>query len=483
MSVKSCNEEWTEQKLRQLFEKSSDVQIHMFHSLMLLYAEGLCDSSQLSKVIYPELNRIFQENKVESIVCEQLLGPLPIHRFEQETEEEIIKSVFQGDLVILCTTENVLFKLHINNRPERSPEESSIEISIKGPRDGFVEDIAINVALIRKRIRSTSLCCEPFLLGKRTQTKVRLLYIDDILAPAILQEVRTRLNNIDVDGLFSINQLEEALGDIKYPLFPLLDSTGRPDFAVNSLLAGRFVIIIDGNPLVLVGPATLGLILKSPEDIHFSFQYISFARLIRLFSFWFAILLPGLWVALTAFHQDQIPFRLMATMAVSRLGLPLPAQLEMFVLLLLLEIFREAGVRLPSSIGQTLTVIGALVIGDAAIRSGFISPSVVVVGAITAVMGVTLVNQTLSTIVSVLRFSIFLLSSILGMYGLILGLILLLFYMARLRSFGVAYFVPLSPLNIKELPWAYLRLPWSWLKYRPESLNPTDPDHKGDEEH
>jgi hypothetical protein len=307
------------------------------------------------------------------------------------------------------------------------------------------------------------------------------MYFDDILSPNILKEVRARLNKIDVDGVYSINQLEEALADVKYPLFPLLDSSGRPDFAVSSLLAGRFVIIIDGNPLVLVGPATFGLILKSPEDVHFSFQYVSFARLIRVLSFWLAVLLPGFWVALTAFHQDQIPFRLMATVSVARLGLPLSAQMEMFVLLLLLEIFREAGVRLPSSIGQTLTVIGALVIGDAAIRAGLVSPSVVVVGALTAIMGVTLVNQTLSTVVSVIRFSIFAVSAIVGMYGLILGLIMLLFYMSRLQSFGVPYLAPLSPPYIRDILRGYLRLPWSKMRFRPKALHPGDPDHQGED--
>jgi hypothetical protein len=247
---------------------------------------------------------------------------------------------------------------------------------------------------------------------------------------------------------------------------------------VNALLAGRFVLIIDGNPLTLVGPATFNIIMKSPEDMHFGFLYVSFVRLIRLFSFWMSILLPGLWVALTAFHQDQIPFQLMATVASSRQGLPFSAQMEMFILLLLLEIFREAGVRLPSAIGQTLTVIGALVIGDAAIRAGLVSPSVVVVGSITAVMGVTLVNQTLSSIVSVLRFFMFLISSFIGMYGLILAMILLLFYMSRIKSFGVPYLAPISPLNSKDILKAYVRLPWSKMRNRPAVLDPIDPDHQ-----
>ncbi|WP_052339238.1 spore germination protein [Gorillibacterium massiliense] len=479
----------SEQTLRDLFSASSDVHLQVFHyhnqetssDIMLIYSEGLCDSSQIVKTVLPELNQHFLKDSFGSLLSEQSSYFLPLTRFEGGgTKQQIEEAVFEGNLVLVFLNENTLFKLNLSRRPERTPEESSTEISIKGPKDGFVESYVTNIALIRKRIRSTSLCCESFILGKRTRTKVGLLYFQDILNPSILKEVRARISKIDVDAIYSNNQLEEALADVKYPLFPLIDSSGRPDYAVSSLLAGRFVIVVDGNPMVLIGPTTFALILKSPEDVHFSFQYVSFARIIRILSFWLSILLPGFWVALTAFHQDQIPFRLMATIAVSRLGLPLSAQMEMFLLLLLLEIFREAGVRLPSSIGQTLTVIGGLVIGDAAIRAGLVSPSVVVVGAITAVMGVTLVNQTLSTTTSVIRFVFFMVSSFIGMYGLICCLLLLLIYMARLRSFGVPYLAPLSPPNMKDILPGYLRLPWSKMRTRPKSIHPVDPDHQGE---
>jgi hypothetical protein len=483
-----CAQAWTEPRLRLLFDRCSDVQMQHYRFaehdpssvLLMIYSDGLCDSSLIGKVVLPELNRAYEANGFEHLRHCRVYGALPLDALEEDTsEEQIMDAVFQGDLVIAFLETNALYKLNISRRPERTPEESTTEISIKGPKDGFVEDLTVNVALIRKRIRSNTLCCETSILGRRTRTKICLLYIRDILSPDTLKEIRARLGKIDVDGIYSIGQLEEALSDVNYSLFPLIDFTGRPDYAVSSLLAGRFVLIVDGNPLVLIAPATFALILKSPEDIHFNFQYVSFARLIRIFSFWMSLLLPGFWVALSAFHQDQIPFRLMATISVARIGLPLSAQMEMFLLLLLMEIFREAGVRLPSSIGQTLTVIGGLVIGDAAIRAGLVSPSVVVVGAITAVMGVTLVNQTLSTSVSVIRLGIFIASSIIGMYGLLLSLILLLFYMSRLKSFGVPYLAPLSPFIFKDLFKGFMRLPWSKMRNRPQALHPIDPDHKG----
>lgn len=488
--VPDTGESWTGHRLRKLFEDASDVQLHAYRfgeddgavDVLLLYSEGLCDSLQIMKTVLPDLNRMYEVNGLRQLRRAQMSNRLPFATFEGEiTDEHIAEAVFQGDLVLVFPDTNDVYRLPICNRPERSPEESSVEISIKGPKDGFVEDLTVNVALIRKRIRSTSLCSETSVMGRRTRTKVSLLYIRDIISPSVLAEVRRRLARIDVDGIYSISQFEEALGDAKYSLFPLLDFTGRPDYVVSSLLAGRFVIVVDGNPMVLIGPVTFELIMKSPEDIHFHFVYVSFTRLIRILGFWLSVLLPGFWVSLSAFHQDQIPFRFMATISVARLGLPLSAQMEMFLLLVLLEIFREAGLRLPSSIGQTLTVVGGFIIGDAAIRAGLVSPSVVVVGSITAVTGATLVNQSLGSVVSVIRFTIFLISSFVGMFGFILSLIVLLFYLSRLKSFGVPYLSPLSPPILRDMPKAYLRLPWSKMAARPQTLDTVDSDRqKGD---
>ncbi|WP_438350467.1 spore germination protein [Paenibacillus sp. FA6] len=480
---------WSEQKLRDLFEKSKDIITftHQFDesessTVVLIYSEGTVESSLISRTVLPELQSLYRENNEFVVHKGKMFGELQLEPLENNASEDTLCGLlFEGNLIILVPHVNSFFTFNMSKLPQRSPEESSTEISIKGPKDGFVESIVVNIALIRKRIRSKSLCYEGYVLGTRTKTKVGLLYFDDIISPKILKEVKRRLDNIDVDGIYSIGQLEEMLSDSKYSLFPLLDFTGRPDFTVNCLLNGRFVIIIDGSPMVLIGPGTFTLLLKSPEDIHFNFYYVSFVRIIRAISFFLSILLPGFWVALTASHQDQIPFYLMATIATARLGIPFPVALEMFLLIILLEIFREAGVRLPSSIGQTLTVIGGLIIGDASIRAGLVSPSVVVVGAITAVSGVALVNQTLSSMVSIVRLGLFFLAALLGLYGLILGSILLVIYMSRLKSFGVPYLSPLSPPIYKDMIATLFRLPWIKTKDRPTDLHTIDSDHQGDD--
>lgn len=485
-SKRRSNEPWTEQRLRDVFARMSDVGFQSYQlneepqsRVLLLLAEGVSDSSMVGKVVLPGLANMYDDGLLDTSQKIKWTGDLPMNPIDSSAlPEEIVETVFRGSLLVFIPAVRMLYALDLADPPKRVPSESNTEISIKGPRDGFVEEIGTNVGLIRKRVKSDSLCYETFILGTRTKTRVGLLYFGDILNPAVLKEVRKRLQQIDIDGLYSIGQLEEMISDYKYSVLPLLDFTGRPDYALSSLLAGRFVILLDGNPFVLIGPSNLTLLLKSPEDIHFNFFYVSFARSIRFIGLLLTLLLPGVWVALMAFHQDQIPFRMMATISVSRLGLPMSPQMEFFILLLLLEIFREAGVRLPNSIGQTLTVVGGLVIGDAAIRAGLVSPSVVVVGAVTAVTGSTLVNQTLSTTVSIVRLFIFLLGCILGMYGVILGVILFAAYTSRLQSFGVPFMTPLSPLRIKELLSAFLRVPWKYIGKRPSSLGTIDSDHQ-----
>lgn len=480
---------WNFSRLNDLFAKSADIKVQMhrlsksnpYSEIVLVFADGLCESSQIGRMILPELYDMYEKDGLPSKKGEMLAGKLPLSLLKTNAPSSAIEeAVFQGSVVLFLPHTNELYTMDISNMPKRTPEESTTEISVKGPKDGFTEDISTNVALIRKRIRSTTLCNETYVMGRRTRTRVSLLYIADIISPKLLEEVKKRLSKIDMDGLYTASQLEELLSDSKYSLLPLIDFTGRPDYAVSSLINGRFIIIVDGNPMVLTGPGSLSLLMKSPEDIHFNYIYISFVRLIRVLSLVLSVALPGFWVALTAFHQDQLPYRMMATISVTRLGLPFSAQMELFLLLLLFEIFREAGIRLPTTIGQTLTVIGGLIIGDAAIRAGLVSPSSVVVGAITTVTGATLVNQSLTSVISVIRFTLFLIASFLGMYGLILGLILLLIYVSRLRTFGESYLAPVSPFRFKDFINSVIRLPWDKVKSRTSFLNPQDPDHQGE---
>ncbi len=483
---------WSYERLKQVFELSHDVRIDRISfddspssEIVFVFNTGLTDNSRIVDHIIPELNRTSQQTGLDKLGEKHIYGSLPLEPIDAGAEEEQLSDwIYSGDVILLIAETGNMFKIGVNKSPQRTPEESSTEVTIKGAKDGFTEDLQMNVALVRKRIRSNCLKYEQFIIGTRTRTRIALLYVDDILNADILKDVRSRLNKILVDGIFSSDQLKDLIEDRKYSMFPMMDYTGRPDKAVYGLLAGRFILIVDGNPMVLIGPANFFLQLKSPEDINFNFIYVAFTRLIRGASFGISMLLPGLWVTLTSFHPDQIPFRLMATVATTRLGIPFSAAVEMFILLFLLEIFREAGIRLPTTIGSTLTVVGGLIIGDASIRAGLVSPSVVVVGAITAVCSVTLVNQSLSAAVSFIRFLILLCSSMLGIMGFIISLLLLIIYMSSLRSFGIPYLAPVSPIIFKDFIPNLVPIPWRNRNRRPEKLQTIDSDRmRKDDEH
>ncbi|WP_284642092.1 spore germination protein [Paenibacillus silviterrae] len=460
-------ERWDEQRLRNFFAQSSDVQIHhhqlgesgRLHSVVLLYCEGMADTEQLNEHVLPSLNIMLSEQEpgllAETLSQNQLqLAALPFSPFQ-----DAVIRIYSGHLLLLFEKEQLLYSLDIAKLPQRTPEESSTEVSVKGPRDAFTEELAINTALIRKRIRSNSLCNESFQIGRRSNTRVSLMYIADVSDAAIVEEARSRLRRVDVDALLGSSQLEEMLADTKYPLFPLFDYIGRPDFVAQSLLRGRLVILVDGSPMVLIGPTNLTAILKSPEDMYLPFYFVSLERLLRLIGLLIAILLPGFWVALTSFHMDQLPFPLLATITSSKLGLPMSGSLDLYFMLGLFELFREAGLRLPRAVGQTVAVVGGLIVGDAAIQAGVTSPTTLVVSALTAVSSFTLVNQSLNGTVTVLRFFILACASALGMYGFFLGIFATVLYLSVQRSFGVSYLAPISPPFWKEWPQALLQLP------------------------
>lgn len=464
-----------------MFADSADVHMDRYELgkpdhgqiVYLIYAEGLTDAKPINEYVLPRLENF-------AIAAESGASPGP-SRMDWKTVDsmdEIANKVFDGQLVIYFEGRGDLYALDFANPPHRSPQDTNTEISIKGPRDGFIEDLTINVALIRKRLRTQSLCCETYTIGKRSRSRVALLYIRDIANPEIIGEAKRRLQAIDIDALLGAGQLEMLLADQSTSLFPLLDYSGRPDFTADCLILGRFALLVDGSPLAVIAPTNLTVLLKSPEDLHFPYYFSSMGVLMRLLGLVISLLLPGFWVALSAYNMEQIPYPLLATIALSRIGLPFPGPLEAFMMVGMFELFREAGERLPKAVGQTVAVVGGIIVGDAAIRAGLASPTLLVVTSITAVASFTLVNQSLFGSVSVLRFFVLVCSSVLGMYGFILSVIAILLYLSKLKSFGVPFLAPLSPLIPKDLLPALIRRPWSTILRRPVILKTTDKTRK-----
>ncbi|MBT2686749.1 spore germination protein [Bacillus sp. ISL-47] len=455
-------------QLKEWFKDSADVVIKeknypeskMTHSLVFLYCPNLADIKYMNEVIFPTIKKVMEENGQLNI--NDLLNLLEVNQLEEQdhNKTEIEQKLFSGDLLIFNNETNEIFFLSVSNFPKRSPEESNIETSIRGPRDGLVENISDNMALIRQRLKTSSLKSIEYSVGEVSRTKMILLYLDDKINSTVLEEAKKRLDAIKIDIVASTVEIEELLYDKTFSLFPLMDNSGRPDFAVYSLTQGKFVILVDGNPNCLVGPITFNHLLYSPEDLHDSFFYISIIRILRLMAFFTTIFLPGFYISLIAFQLDQIPYPLIATIAVSRIGLPLSAAVETFIMLVLFELFKEAGVRLPKAVGQTVAVLGGLFIGDAAIRAGLTSPSCLVIIAITVISGYTLVNQNISGNIVILRYFVLIISSIFGLYGFFISLFLILTWVVSLESFGQPYISYLIKPNLADRIKCSIRQPF-----------------------
>ncbi|URN95095.1 MAG: spore germination protein [Candidatus Pristimantibacillus lignocellulolyticus] len=447
--------------------------------VFIVYSDVVINNNSLSETVFPELNLIYEKSKFESISDIQnvtLLNWSTIsYPDEPITLSQFSALLFEGNFMFIVPDLQAIWTINISNFPTRSTEDSASEPSIRGPRDGLIEDISSNVALIRRRIRSQHLACETFTLGTRTSTKLALMYMDDIANMETINNIRNTLEAIHVDQVVTTGNLEELISSQSFALFPTMDYSGRPDFVADSLLNGRFALLLDNNPTAIIAPANFLLLLKSPEDSFFPLLSSNIGRLLRLFALLLTIFLPSFYVAITTFHPDQIPFALLATISTSRHGLPLDAGLEMIIIMSLMELFREAGIRLPSSIGQTLTVVGGLIIGDAAIRAGLVSPIIIVVTAITVVASATLVNQSISSTVVLIRFFAFLFGTFLGIYGFILSIILFCLYLSTIRSFGVPYLAPLSPLDLRGLMPTLFEVPLRWMKRRPNFLHTQKP--------
>lgn len=477
------NIEATKTYIKNLFHDSSDITIEehqLFNPnksklMIVVYCNGLMDNNILRESILPSIQNSYYYNKNSDVL---LNCTLSLKRNELQADQVITENIFNG-LTAIFIDETIYF-YNTSNPPKRSPEESNAEVSLRGPRDGFVEDISTNVALVRKRLKTNSLVIKSFKIGKRSQTKVYLAYIYDIENEAYIQEVTKRLESINIDMLISDNQLLGELGDSKYPLFPLLGAYSRPDGVASSLVRGRFAIFIDNVPNVLVAPGNLGLFLNTSEDVHVPYYYATFEYLLRLMGLLLSLFLPGFWLALSAYNVDQIPFPLLATIASARLGIPFNTAIELLLMITLFELFREAGIRLPKPVGQTVAVVGGLIVGDAAIRAGLTSPTMLVVAAITAVATFSLGNQALFGSVSIIRYFSILITAILGMFGFFISLFFVLGYLAKLESFGIPYLSPVSPFVRKDFAKILFRFPAVKQNMRSRMLKTIDRDRQGD---
>jgi len=379
---------------------------------------------------------------------------------EAYEETDIIKlceKILYGDTVFLVDGYCVGMWLSTKGFMLRSPSEPENEAMLFGSHEGFIESVLMNTAMIRRRIQSKDLKFKFMSLGTITQTKLCICFLRGKADETLLKKIEDKLSTIKTDGFFDSNFLKEQLCAKKKTPFDLIGSTERPDTAAAKILEGKFIIIVDGCPVALTLPFLFFDNFRLADDYNFNFYFTTFSRNLRVLSFVFTVTFPAFYLSLVAFHREMIPTPLLLSISQSRSGVPFPTLLEAIGLLLIFELLREAGQRIPSGVGQALSVVGAIVIGQSAVSAKLISAPLVIIVAFTGLTG--LMTPRLKGIIIVSRFAFLILSAFFGLYGLIVGVCIAVIHIAAQSSFGVSYLLYSSPLNKKSFRDNLLRLP------------------------
>lgn len=392
---------------------------------------------------------------------------------KSDSINKIVDGCLAGETILLVDGCLEALLIMTADWKSRSVDEPKTESVVRGPREGFVENITTNTTLLRRKIKNPDLIIETMKIGQRTKTSICLAYIKGLANPLIIGEIKRRLNDIQTDSILESGYIEQFIEDAPFSIFSTVANTEKPDSAAAKILEGRIAILVDGTPFALTVPMLLNESFQSAEDYYSRPYFTSFIRMIRYLAYMISILAPAIYVALTTFHQELIPTPLLFSMAAAQEGVPFPALLEAIGMGVVFEILREAGVRLPRPVGQAVSIVGALVIGQSAVTAGLIGAPMVIVVALTAVASFVVPAQTDSG--GILRMVFVLLAGFAGGFGIMIGIIGLFIHLASLRSFGTPYLSPLAPLSVRDLKDTFIRAPlWAMIN-RPRTIGWLDP--------
>lgn len=395
---------------------------------------------------------------------------LPLYRIADTAE--IADRITSGNAVLYLPENPACYGFDIAHYQKRSVSESQNELVIIGPQEAFIEDVHSNLSLLRHKIKHPDLKMAHYTIGKYTKTDVYVLYIDGLHKPAILEEVDGKLKAISIDGILGISYLREFLKPTLLSPFPLFQDTERPDSLAASLLDGRIGILVDGNPSALLMPVTFFSLLQSSEDYYQTAIASSWIRLIRFAFSILSMLLPSLYVAITTFHPQIIPSNLLVTVAAARENLPFSALTEALIMELTFEALREAGTRIPKPLGQTVSIIGAIVIGQAAVQAGIVSAPMVIVVSITGIASYIIPHLELSFIFRLLRFPLLIIGGTIGLIGVFAASFVIYGHLASLRSYGTPYLQPIAPMVLQDWKDTLIRVPIPWMTRRSTAYTP-----------
>ena len=472
--------------IRNILGQSSDVIIHKMKvgshgnlDAAIIYIDGLVERNLVNQdILLPLMYHMqmvhddteskhsnFLEFIQTSVLTAGDISPL-------KDITSVTDAVLTGNTAILIEGFNQALVINLRGWETRSLDEPKNESTIRGSKVGFNETLRTNTALMRRIIRDPRLTFDSMEIGGRTKTDVNVAYIKGIAKDNLIEEVKQRLKRIDTDAILDVGYIEQFIEDSPSSLFPTIGNSERPDVAAARILEGRVAILVDGSPFALTVPMVFIEAFQSPDDYYARPYFATAMRWVRFLAFETSIYLPAVYVALMTYHQELFPTPLLVTVAAAREGIPFPAAVEAFLMLILFEILREAGLRMPRPLGQAVSIVGALVIGQTAVSAGLVGAPMVVVLATTAIT--SFVSPPQADLGALLRFILLIAASCLGMFGIVVVSIELISQLAALRSFGIPYLSPITPLNISDLKDVFLRAPLWAMNDRPQSIGSPD---------
>lgn len=446
------------------------------HKFAMIYIKGLIDEDLVNNNILRmlELNKKEIKNDLLNTVYEEMIAVTEIKKSQKL--DQVIKTLLDGDTVVLLNECDQAIHLGTSGGEFRAIEEPQSESVIRGSRTGFVENLKFNLALLRREIKDPNLRINMMEIGKHSNQKVAICHIEGQIKSEIVDEVVQRLKTIDIDFAPDSGFIEQWIEDSNLSPFPQILDTERPDRVAYNLLKGKVGIIVEGSPFALLMPITIGDSLKTIEDYNQRWFISTSLRILRIISFYMTLFLPALYVALVSYHPELIPTQLLFSIAASREGVPFPSLIEALLIALFYEILQEAGTRLPRKIGQTIGIVGGIVIGEIAVQAGIVTPLMVIAISLTAISAFTLPNYSLSIGLRVIRFGAIFAATLLGLYGIILVFIMIHIHLANLKSIGIPYSAPFASNHLWDLKNVVIRAPITTLtKRQPQPfLEPTD---------
>ncbi len=460
--------------IKDLMKNNSDIVYRdmMFKDtkLTLIYIDGMADKILLNDFIISPLVKLEnskEDKNIESFITASDYKPI----YDLKLGIDLMMS---GDTLLLVDKKQEVYIIASRSWPVRGVSEPRGESGLRGPVDGLTETVRFNTALVRRRIRDTRLVVESKSLGVRSKTDCAIMYIQDIANPEIVNEVKDRLNAIDIDAILDSGYVEQLIQDNKWSIFPQIQSTEKPDVIASALYDGRITIIVDNSPYALIVPAVFTNFFQCADDYYLSFLQGIYSRILRYLSIFITTMLPGLYIAITTYHSSLIPSKLAYSISRARESVPFPSLVETLIMEISLQLVIEAILRTPKVVASTIGIVGGLIIGQAAVTAGIVSPFMIIIISITTLTSLTTPNITLNSTFRYIRLCMIFAAYFIGLYGILLVFVFTLLHMSNLKSFGIPYLAPLNTFRISDFKHYIMRAPLYTMKRRPQFMKTLD---------